>query len=329
MSAIPLLDLEHSSPQQFLESLSSPGFLHLSLANTPVTPADVVDAFAISSQLYDALPPSERLKYLRDDDPDFNGLAPLGTTALNAEGGQKRADWKEVFGYGRYVPPRTQSDQALPHGIDREGLETFQTKCYELMLIVLDKLSLAFELPSDFFRKRHAQRGQSGLSLLNYPIPPPDAILDDDDVRAGAHKDWGSMTLLFQEAGGQPGLEIFLPENRHHDGKVRLMSEVDLEAGEWHPAPVIPGTVLVNLGLMMEAWTAGACVATLHRVAFPPASYQQRPRRSIAYFGTPDPQVLLTPIQHDLEDSQTTNRAPTVKQFFEERLHMATAIPQY
>ncbi|EIN07875.1 Clavaminate synthase-like protein [Punctularia strigosozonata HHB-11173 SS5] len=334
MSAIPLLSLSTSSPAQFLEVLSSTGFLHLSLADTPVKPSDVAGAFAISSYLYDALPLSERLKYPRDKDPDFNGLAPLGTTALNAEGGQKRADWKEVFGYGRYSPPKTRSDQELPEGVDREALEGFHAKCYELMLMLLDKLSLAFDLPPGFFRERHAQRGQSGLTLLNYPIPPSDAGLEDDDIRAGAHKDWGSVTLLFQEPDGQPGLEIFLPESRPNsnsveEGKVKLMSEVDLDAGTWHAAPIVPDTVLVNLGLMMEAWTGGTCVATLHRVVFPPAPTQKKPRRSIAYFGTPDPEVSLTPVQRRSAEGEAAATAPTVKQFFEERLKLATTRSQY
>lgn len=90
---------------------------------------------------------------------------------------------------------------------------------------------------------------------------------------------------------------------------------------QWQPAPIIPNTVLINLGLMMEAWTSGQCVATLHRVVFPP-SPSTRSRRSIAFFGTPDPDVILKPVSKGgvVEESGS---APTVKAFFMERLKRA------
>lgn len=130
------------------------------------------------------------------------------------------------------------------------------------------------------------------------------------------------MTLLFQEKGGQPGLEVFLPDASHTQDGVRLLNEVDESKGLWHPAPIIPNTVLINLGLMMEAWTAGQCVATLHRVIFP-TSPSPKPRRSIAYFGTPDPGVLLKPVRKGgIVDS--SKPAPRVKEFFEERMQKSS-----
>lgn len=129
------------------------------------------------------------------------------------------------------------------------------------------------------------------------------------------------MTLLFQEEGGQPGLEVFLPDASHTQDGVRLLADVDMSKGQWRPAPVLPNTVLINLGLMMEAWTSGQCVATLHRVVFPP-SPAPKARRSIAYFGTPDPSVVLKPVAKGgiVDESK---RAPNVKEFFEERARRA------
>jgi isopenicillin N synthase-like dioxygenase len=93
-----------------------------------------------------------------------------------------------------------------------------------------------------------------------------------------------------------------------------------LPAGKWLPAPILPHTVLINLGLMMEAWTSGLCVATLHRVVFPP-SPSPKPRRSIAYFGTPDPEVLLMPVRN--VEAVEAKPALKVKEFFNERLKRA------
>lgn len=81
-------------------------------------------------------------------------------------------------------------------------------------------------------------------------------------------------------------------------------SSCDVE-GNWFPAPIVPGTVLVNVGLAMEGelsatlfptprfltnifptgWTGGLFRATLHRVithSAPDGSFTGR--KSIAYF---------------------------------------------
>jgi isopenicillin N synthase-like dioxygenase len=78
------------------------------------------------------------------------------------------------------------------------------------------------------------------------------------DVRAGAHSDYGSMTLLFR-LRGQAGLEIL-----GRDGK------------SWSPVPVVPpGTeedpappVLLNIGDLLAYWTGGLLRSTVHRVVF-------------------------------------------------------------
>lgn len=78
------------------------------------------------------------------------------------------------------------------------------------------------------------------------------------DIRAGAHSDYGSVTLLFQRPS-QPGLEI--------------LASTD----EWQPVPVTPpGTeedssppILVNIGDLLSHWTNGLLKSTVHRVIFP------------------------------------------------------------
>jgi len=65
----------------------------------------------------------------------------------------------------------------------------------------------------------------------------------DTDVRAGAHSDYGSVTLLFQRPS-QPGLEIRPPG----------------ESQVWSPVPVFPSSyasttfppILVNIGDLLS-----------------------------------------------------------------------------
>ena len=77
------------------------------------------------------------------------------------------------------------------------------------------------------------------ITKLHYPAVAMETanIEAGVDIRAGAHSDYGSLTLLFQRAS-QPGLEILSPAN------------------SWSPVPVSPsGTendsfppILVNIG---------------------------------------------------------------------------------
>lgn len=112
----------------------------------------------------------------------------------------------------------------------------------------------------------------------------------EKDIRAGAHSDYGSLTLLFQ-CPGQPGLEILTPDQR------------------WAPVPVYPDDlvgypfppILVNIGDMLSYWTAGLLKSTIHRVVFPSdgpgdLDSRQQDRYSIAFFCQPIGSTELVPV---------------------------------
>lgn len=119
-----------------------------------------------------------------------------------------------------------------------------------------------------------------------YPPPPPDWDAATD-IRAGAHSDYGSLTLLFQRPG-QTGLEILSPRT-----------------GEWEPVPVVPGAVCVNVGDLMSFWTAGLLRSTVHRVVVPSGGGEgegegKGTRYSIAYFAHPADETLIEPIPSEV-----------------------------
>lgn len=95
---------------------------------------------------------------------------------------------------------------------------------------------------------------------------------DGASIRAGAHSDYGSVTLLFR-LPGQPGLEILK------------------EDSSWAPVPVnpFPSTltdppILVNIGDLLSFWTNGMLKSTVHRVTFSGGGEE---RYSMAYFCHP------------------------------------------
>lgn len=126
---------------------------------------------------------------------------------------------------------------------------------------------------------------------MYYPPPSTDpaAAAQPSDVRAGAHSDYGSITLLFR-LRGQAGLEVLTRSNT------------------WAPVPVCPpGTeddpsppILVNIGDLLSYWTNGLLRSTVHRVAFDGTSVagesNDEARYSIVYFGHPADETRLTAV---------------------------------
>jgi isopenicillin N synthase-like dioxygenase len=62
---------------------------------------------------------------------------------------------------------------------------------------------------------------------------------------------------------------------------------VQTHAGDWTPVETPPDAFVVNLGDMLEEWTEGRWVSTLHRVAVPPADASATRRQSLVFFHNP------------------------------------------
>ena len=60
------------------------------------------------------------------------------------------------------------------------------------------------------------------------------------------------------------------------------------------PATPIPGTVLVNIGDLMQRWTSDSLLATKHRVLVPEEEFRKRKyRQSIAFFVLSDDDFIV------------------------------------
>ena len=100
-----------------------------------------------------------------------------------------------------------------------------------------------------------------------------------EESRAGAHSDYGSLTLLFQH-NHRSGLEV-----------------LDRSTDTWHPVEPFDDMIVVNFGDAMEYWSKGFIKSTVHRVTMPISdSNKENERFSIAYFCHPNNSALLTPI---------------------------------
>ncbi|WJX28009.1 hypothetical protein P8452_16777 [Trifolium repens] len=97
-------------------------------------------------------------------------------------------------------------------------------------------IALALGLDADFFNKPETLGESLGvMRLLHYQ----DKISDPSQYAAGAHTDYGLITLLATD--DVPGLQIC--KNKY--AKPRI----------WEDMPPLKGAFIVNLGDMLERWS--------------------------------------------------------------------------
>ena len=131
-------------------------------------------------------------------------------------------------------------------------------------------LALSLDLEEDAL-EAFTYRPLSALRLLHYPPSRPEV---PDEMGAGAHTDFGGLTLLMQDDVG--GLQVQDPDTE-----------------TWLEAPLMPGAFIVNLGDMIARWTNDKYRSTLHRVI----NRSGRERYSVPFFytGNPDYEVRCVP----------------------------------
>lgn len=163
---------------------------------------------------------------------------------------------------------------------------TMQSLAADLMRI----FALALGLPERFF-DASIDRHISRLRVRNYPAPevPP----EPGQLRAGAHSDYGSLTILKTE---------------DRPGGLQVQDRV----GNWSDVPHMPGCFVVNIGDMMARWTNDRWVSTLHRVVNPPADKMAASRRqSLVFFHNPNYDAVVECLPGCADASNPAKYAPT------------------
>jgi isopenicillin N synthase-like dioxygenase len=188
-------------------------------------------------------------------------------------------DLKESFNGGPLgTPPGMTDTEALafcyaptiwpaaPAGF-KPAWEAYYTAMEDLAARLMKLFAAALTLPEDFFAGV-IDYPVSALRALNYPaqtVPP-----EPGQLRAGAHSDYGSLTILLPQAGSK-GLQIERPD------------------GSWLDVPPIPGAFIINIGDLMQRWTNDRWVSTVHRVINPANPEEAMARRqSFAFFHQPN-----------------------------------------
>ncbi|CZR65177.1 related to gibberellin 20-oxidase [Phialocephala subalpina] len=302
---IPVIDLsgpEHDVAKELVDAAATYGFIYIKNLGKDI-PIEAIDSIFDLSKRFFSSPIEEKQPCKISE--NNRGWVGMHAETLDTKN-QKKGDFKEAMNLGEFINGYAQ--QPLPPVFaPREAeLDRFQKYCQSLMLKILTLFAIGLEVDpalggSDWFSSRHQGTDPSSctLRLLHYPPLPPDTNLDSVDIRAGAHSDYGSITLLFQRPG-QPGLEIIPPSTMDPSAPKNYTN-----TASWTPVPVFPpGTesdpsppILVNIGDLLSYWTNNLLKSTVHRVIFPSStSSPSSDRYSIAYFGHPIGSTILEPV---------------------------------
>ncbi len=169
----------------------------------------------------------------------------------------------------------------------------------ELAATVMRIFATALDKPENFFDDK-LDHHISRLRVRNYPAqtttPAP------GQIRAGAHSDYGSLTLLATE--DKPGgLQVCNAQK------------------EWVDVPIVPDTFIVNIGDLMARWSNDRWVSTLHRVVNPPIDAGAAARRlSLVFFHNPNHDAEIS----SLIEGEPAKYVPTTSGEHLRRLFTAT-----
>ncbi|MGB0664745.1 MAG: isopenicillin N synthase family dioxygenase [Pontibacterium sp.] len=153
---------------------------------------------------------------------------------------------------------------------DLPGWQAFMEAHYQRMLglalTLLSGIARALNIAPDFFDDKF-DCPISVLRLLKYPAQP--ATADSQQLGAGAHTDYGCITLLWQDEIG--GLEV-----------------MDV-TGQWVSAPPVENAFVVNIGNMMARWSNDRYRSTPHRVK----NHPSKTRFSVPFFVEPNFETVI------------------------------------
>lgn len=248
------------APARFVESLRLTGFGVL--VDHPI-PSDLVEA--IYAEWHGFFHSEAKHRYPRDPETQDGYFS--AATSETAKGHARR-DLKEYFHFfpwGRY--PAEVSDAARRYRELAAGLGAVLLGWIENT--IPDDVRARFSMPLGAMIK---DSPASLLRILHYP--PLTGEEEAGAVRAAAHQDINLLTLL--PAANRGGLQLLT------------------STGEWADVPSDFGTLVINVGDMLQEASGGYFKSTTHRVINPHDETANTYRLSLPFFLQPRPEVILS-----------------------------------
>jgi isopenicillin N synthase-like dioxygenase len=273
MSRLPVLDLARYRAGAVAETIAEAdsacrdlGFLLV--AGHQVDTGLISEMRAVSAAFFDQ-PADYKLRFRMPG--TSRGFVPFGTESLAATSGTgAEPDLKQAFAVG---PAELVGASGVPVAWPDQPREfasvwrRYHAALRELADCVLTVLTAALGLPAGAVAGQMSQAA-SFLRVIDYPASQPDQRTQG--LRAGAHTDFGALTVLSSDGGG---LQVCTPE------------------GNWLDVPVVPGTFVVNIGDVMAIWSGHRWRSTPHRVSRGAAR-----RQTVVFFHNPGLDAVVEPM---------------------------------
>jgi isopenicillin N synthase-like dioxygenase len=258
-AALPIIDISGLSSRNLTDrqkvgallraACLDKGFFYIT--NHGVSEKLVDDVFREAAGFF-ALPADEKAEIDKAKSKANRGYEPLRGQTL--EPGAP-PDLKEGFYVG---PEHGPGDPRVVAGMFNHGANQWprqrpnfrpvMTAYRDVMLDLAERmmcgLALSLDLPENYFA-HYCSDAMAMVRLLHYPPHPVHAL--PGQKGAGAHTDFGGVTLLRQDDNG--GLQVW-----------------DHATDTWIHADPVPETFIVNLGDMIARWTNDRYRSTVHRV---------------------------------------------------------------
>lgn len=233
-------------------------FGFLNLANLPL-PAGLRERVAAKAREFFALPREVKEAIGRSDRDVISGYAGVAVERLDTE---QPGDLKESFSVNQASIELLDHWRIPVDGFRQTVLDLHEAGARACAMLVR-AMALSLGAPEDFFADKHAPHA-STVRLFHYP--PVERRPGAGQLRAGAHTDYGTVTLVFQDR--VEGLEALVD-------------------GRWLTVPAVPGAVTVNVADLLSRWTNGIYRSPKHRVALPDADVEGA-RYSVVFFYNPN-----------------------------------------
>lgn len=218
----------------------------------------IADAWRLTAEFF-ALSEGEKRRHLLPGTGGARGYTPFG---IETAKGASASDLKEFWHVGREPPEPGMLANVWPEHPSgfRKTFAALFAEFDRVGALILDRIALDLGLAEDWFRPAVAGNN-SVLRLLHYP---PVESAQGPAIRAGAHEDINLITLLL--GAEESGLELLTRE------------------GHWLPVAPPEGTLVVNIGDMLQRLTNHVLPSTTHRVRNPAGERAGFSRYSMPYF---------------------------------------------
>lgn len=306
LKIVDISEINKKCGEELVDAASTQGFLFVKGHGFT---AKEVDALFNASKKFFALPKEQKQKLpISENNIGYE----FAKEQLDTE--SRAPDPKESLNMDpRDIPLLFDDDDAA-----NEVIKSAAAKLQELSIKIHRGFALGLHIGeeaggAEYFTQKYDPKKESGLIFRFLHYPGQGSLDPSQQIRAGAHTDYGSVTLLFQQRG-QEGLEIYSPV-----------------AKEWQPVPYVDADneeeappIIVNNGDQLSYWTGGLLRLTIHRVKFPPHIQKLGgDRYLIVFFSHPADDTLLEAIPSDIVKPQ--RREPgeepiTAKQHLQKRL---------